>query len=1261
MFGKSKKGMLFTIDALFAVIIIVTALFFISKNYVIDDKNNDMSYVSYDLVKSFSSIKTGELNNSYLKTLIANGIVNNTNNTLLETIGELYVLNKTYEAEMLTKNISSDLIPSQYGFAIAVNDEIVYSNEKNVTKGLVGAKRLISGIEKFKPIRGSTSKVYLEGLEEKKDSAYIFFGGFIGQGNISDFTDDIPLDANITKIVLQAEIGSNINDSFTVFINGNNCSSNITKKSSEMKADIFDITTCKNNLVLGSRNNFTIIPNPSSKFDIAYISGGFVRFDYFTKQMYKSKKEGYVKYYFPTIDGLINIYSSVYIPGNISNMNIQLKYFVNHTNTSNSTFYMKIGNTTVIYDSNSTTIQTISLDGSVLESMGLNYSFLSDKNIPIRVGAENVSYLVEYSGTADAILVTDVSGSMADQMGSNNGGTNRNCSDPNFNLSTTSRISIAKCLDKEFSNNMLNVSGNLIGLVSYTTTTNSTLNLTSNITKINNSINNYTSLSSTCICCGINSASNILSTTLKRIVYVSNNTLWNFTNNSFSGAPLNDSNNKAWYARVYLNESSWSSGNASLGHLSGTPTLKTDMGGGMIFINYSHPFMWENSSDNNTPEADFTNGWNSTGSFFGNSTKNNGWDYSNGTSPYGYDNKVNFSGPKKGVISLSFATGNPLQNRCTNNDCSGAYGIEINITPELFSIINGSNGKVYVEFNYAWESNPSNPFESSDEVWIKSRWTSPTSGVHYLGSELSNDDSDSNVEVASGNNPDNEFNGLFSFNIKPYVESSGNYYLDFGAKLFANANDEWGNASFDNVSIKISNSTETYYLRKHFYVNDTTISKKYFMNLMSDKSAKVYLNGNLIFSDNTINNATYWNNNGIKIENNLIYSGDNVFAVELFTNDDFSRFDLELFGINDSRNKAMLVMTDGQANVECSEQGTTLDLDHDGSADTSLDDAIQASCDARKTWGITVYAVGFSTEADETTLNYIASCGKGTYLRSNDTALLLNFYNDVAEEIMDVARVEQKIVVMGSPTLSKLFGSESFIEINYSAPVKPAQIGDISINFEEKINSNCTFNVNISPKIRVIDSKVTSYSSSKWTDFLFINNKTIYNLSIFNEEYEFLGDPFIVGFSPTLLNPGNIDNLSIRTGIDSSNSTGCSLNSSLLYTGLMKATITYSDVLEFADGCAWTIEFEDNSTQVINVPKDYSGGKSCTFRSSGVSYNVNDTYDDAVFKLLDSIDLDGDRKADVNLVDNNLVIGAISVNKVPYPWGPAIAEVRVWQ
>ncbi|MBR9690570.1 hypothetical protein GOV08_02695, partial [Candidatus Woesearchaeota archaeon] len=179
--------------------------------------------------------------------------------------------------------------------------------------------------------------------------------------------------------------------------------------------------------------------------------------------------------------------------------------------------------------------------------------------------------------------------------------------------------------------------------------------------------------------------------------------------------------------------------------------------------------------------------------------------------------------------------------------------------------------------------------------------------------------------------------------------------------------------------------------------------------------------------------------------------------------------------------------------------------------------------------------------------------------------------------------------------------------------------------------------------------------------FVFVNGNATHNLSVFNPQYEFLGDPFIAGFNPSLLTPGSEDNITIRTGIDSGNSTGCSANSTFYYTGLMKASVSYSDVLEFAQGCNWTVQFEDNTYADIAVPPDYNGSNVCFYTNSSTSYNINDTYDDAMYNLMKNLDLDRDGRIDINLVENNLVINAISLHKVPYPWGPAIAEVRVWQ
>jgi Mg-chelatase subunit ChlD len=77
--------------------------------------------------------------------------------------------------------------------------------------------------------------------------------------------------------------------------------------------------------------------------------------------------------------------------------------------------------------------------------------------------------------------------------------------------------------------------------------------------------------------------------------------------------------------------------------------------------------------------------------------------------------------------------------------------------------------------------------------------------------------------------------------------------------------------------------------------------------------------------------------------------------------------------------KAIIVMSDGEANVQCSKQGT---------GDSKLD-AIKAACDANSTLSNTkIWAVGV-TGADSATLTSIAQCGGGKYFAVTNVSELM--------------------------------------------------------------------------------------------------------------------------------------------------------------------------------------------------------------------------------------------------------------------------------
>lgn len=907
---KKNKSILFTTDAIFAGLIIVIALTAFSENFIYEDKTPDLSYLSYDLVKSFSSIKTYEMNSSYLKELTAIGVLNNTNNTILEAIGELYVLNKTLEAGLLSENISKELIPSKYGFAIFVNDELVYTNGKPVEKSVISAKRLISGIEKYKPIRGSTSKVFLEGINKKTMKEYVYFGGFVGQGNISRFTDNIPDDGNVTEMYMEFDVGH----SFSLTINNQSCPSSdyiFNKTVPYMQADAYNISFCKDKIISGERNNFKLVFN-NPELNESYVGGGFVRITYTTKELYSATNTGEYKYYFPEIFGLINLYSSFYIPGNVSNVDIYLHYFFNHTDNFNKTFYLKIGNTTIYEDKNSTEEinafgHSFGLDDSTIRTL-LDYGSLSTATVPIRIGAHNMTGKDVMIGNADIALITDYSGSMKktpdDWSQGNSGG---GCDSLDY---TKRKTLYAKCADQDF------------------------------------------------------------------VTYV----LQNF------------SQNRVW--PVWL-----------------------------------------------------------------------------------------------------------------NNDAIGSY-----------------------------EANPS---------------------------------SYSNVYA----------------NVVPSGQGDGKTCLACALNKAYNIL----NANIDPAKAK-------------------------FIVLMSDAvpthcPADSCINGN-----------------------------STEYGTQICE------------GICDISGACDVSLINSQCTACTSNQ-------------SAINATLYSAQRLVNDFGVIIYTIGFGPvndcSASGDLLRRIAEIGNGTFQNTTNITQLYNIYKNISDEIiLRINQTSQTIYVEGSIEPTKLFG-DSYINVNYTPITSPPGFGEIELSIEEKLK-NCTYNISIPAEVRVIDAKATSYSAEHWTDYVDVDNNTVYFLGDYSSNYVTLGDPFIVQIPNTFLSSG-AHNISMGTGDTVINSFNCSLNNTLIMRGMIQSAVTYSDVLEKAVGCKWNIDFDDGSNIVLNVPPEYNGTKTCYYTSLNISYDANDTYDDAMFRLMDQLDFDDNGKIFVNLDENNFIINAISVQKVPYPWGPAIAEVRIWQ
>lgn len=344
--------------------------------------------------------------------------------------------------------------------------------------------------------------------------------------------------------------------------------------------------------------------------------------------------------------------------------------------------------------------------------------------------------------------------------------------------------------------------------------------------------------------------------------------------------------------------------------------------------------------------------------------------------------------------------------------------------------------------------------------------------------------------------------------------------------------------------------------------------------------------------------------------------------------------------------RSLVVMSDGDANIQCAQQGT-------GNA---KQDAIQAACDAYLNYQIKVYSIGFGEDADESTLQSIASCGNGNYYYG-DISDLAQIYEKTAKDIINALFIEQTLV--GTGIFSTIFPT-SYIKVDYDTD-RPygMTIYSETENFGNSISQG---SFNVPENTEPYDVKVISYSGSKWTDLVEINTsdgwQTVFNLSEFGDDFTELGDPFVVSVPLEMISKG--DNLIKTTkGASPTNTSGGSEYNKIIY-GLVKNVSSYSQITASQGGCNWTIEFEDSSFETIPIPSDGTDNKVCYYTSTNQSYDPNRAIDSSVYSLLSELDLNSNGKIEVKFIDEELTLNFFEVGGLPFAWETEI-QVRTWR
>ncbi|MBD3388769.1 MAG: VWA domain-containing protein [Candidatus Altiarchaeales archaeon] len=450
---------------------------------------------------------------------------------VLDQIGEEWAAangNQTSPHWLNASNLSAhhinQLLPTNVGWALTIDGEMVANNTRippGQATTLTHSTRLLVGYGRGLPTRGNVARAFLANIREKETSSYTYFGGYTGQGNITVFVRGLPSDATIQRCCFELNSPSDfnlyINENFAGAFEpiGGNMSANLREGLPAGPGNGCVAEADLSNIILGAPNNFTLMFTEGTIED-HYIGGGFIHILYNTSEMDTDEVARTTWYHFPGINGIINLYDSFYVPGRVESIGLYLHYMSNYST------YLNIGGTTVFSADGNESEQFITLSDAEIQGapIGLIYHpDLDQNNVPLRMGTGNMSEVVA-SGNADVVLITDVSGSMDFRIGDNTGseGEERGCDSPDLFDDDTKRISLAKCLARDFINTVMNHTGNRMALVSFDTEAEAdggssyrfsdpqdNESMVSHVMGYSNDPSG-----GTCVCCAINQAYNLL-------------------------------------------------------------------------------------------------------------------------------------------------------------------------------------------------------------------------------------------------------------------------------------------------------------------------------------------------------------------------------------------------------------------------------------------------------------------------------------------------------------------------------------------------------------------------------------------------------------------------------------------------------------------------------------------------------------------------------------------------------------------------------
>jgi len=462
----NKKGIYFSIDAILALGII---FFVVLLAFPFVEQRRVQSTAHVDMLNVLEALKMSEIEDTGDPNWMSAWLTD-PELTILEQIAKHHALGNTMELQGLTNYALTDLDTRENIGLWFTDDKPIWVNitscpwDVNNVENVDVSNRFVSGvIGEDGNLTGFSARATLDEIFSTK---YFYFGGYVGDG--SNISINMSYVGQLISLNIELVIIGDGPVDFDVYVDEKYVDTFVGSLDEFTPVKYFiNAPVLPGDIIMANPLNYSIVELVGENLHVA---GGFLKITYKSAESF----EPIVTYKFPGILPLINLYDGFYVPGEITEIRGTL-----HINSPNVTTFLTIGDETVF---RGTTDDEEYID---IDTDDLDEDDLSKKTIPLRLGLENVSFVVNGSNV-DVFSVTDISGSM--------GG---------------SKLIEAKAANKILIDIVLNNPGNRVGLVGYNASVPDAdfHELSDDNVSLNAVVDFWSAAGGTCICCGILEAS----------------------------------------------------------------------------------------------------------------------------------------------------------------------------------------------------------------------------------------------------------------------------------------------------------------------------------------------------------------------------------------------------------------------------------------------------------------------------------------------------------------------------------------------------------------------------------------------------------------------------------------------------------------------------------------------------------------------------------------------------------------------------------